>query len=104
MVKRGFKCPHKRLLDESVADGSRKKLCAGDDDEAALIDEEARLDREISQLENEGLNRDRLQLHIEQLHLYNEIKDAAQIAFGRLAEIQAVSLREIHDKYAAPTE
>lgn len=37
--------------------------------------------------------------YISQLHKYNEIKDAAQCLFGKLAEINKCTVQEIHKKY-----
>ncbi|OMJ07654.1 DNA repair protein SWI5-like protein [Smittium culicis] len=37
--------------------------------------------------------------HIEHLHLYNETKDAAQLILGKLAEMQAKSIKQIHAEF-----
>ena len=37
--------------------------------------------------------------HIDALHEYNEIKDATQAVLGRLAVIDGVTTKELHEKY-----
>eukprot|EP00128_Syssomonas_multiformis_P008979 Colp12_sorted_trinity150504_noHs@30140 len=42
---------------------------------------------------------DELQAHITKMHEYNEVKDAAQEVLGRLATIQGVTVRELHETF-----
>ncbi|KAJ2612201.1 swi5-like zinc finger protein [Coemansia sp. RSA 1365] len=37
--------------------------------------------------------------HIERLHRYNDIKDAAQILFGKLAELKGKTVKEIYEEH-----
>lgn len=67
-----------------------------------LIKQEVELDKDIIALKESGFKTEELQGHIDNLHRYNEIKDAAQIVLGRLAEIEQVTLKEIHKKYGVP--
>lgn len=66
---------------------------------AELQKQELELDKEITSLEEQGLKTEELQVHIENLHCYNEIKDAAQLVMGRLAELEGVTVKEMHEKY-----
>lgn len=61
--------------------------------------QEANVDEEIQSLQASGYIVDELQSHIDNLHRYNEIKDAAQLVLGRLAEMEEVTLKEMHEKY-----
>ncbi|KAI9506824.1 DNA repair protein, partial [Coemansia spiralis] len=37
--------------------------------------------------------------HIDRLHRYNDIKDAGQIMFGKLAELKGKTVKEIYEEY-----
>ncbi|KAJ2907795.1 swi5-like zinc finger protein [Coemansia aciculifera] len=37
--------------------------------------------------------------HIDRLHRYNDIKDAGQILFGKLAELKGKTLKDIYDDF-----
>lgn len=63
---------------------------------------EAGLDEEIGRLQSEGLSIDELDSQINLLHRYNDIKDVAQIVMGRLAELEGVTVKSLHEKYGAP--
>ena len=63
---------------------------------------EAKLDEDIAQLELEGLSVEELDHQIDLLHRYNDIKDIAQIVMGRLAELEGVTVRSLHQKYGVP--
>lgn len=69
---------------------------------ANLIKQEADLDKEIAILKESGFQVEELQIHIDNLHKYNEVKDAAQLVLGRLAELEQVTLKEMHKKYSVP--
>lgn len=69
---------------------------------AQFYEQEAELDKEITSLKNSGYKTEELQSHIEALHRYNETKDAAQLVMGRLAELEGVTIKEIHEKYGVP--
>lgn len=67
-----------------------------------LLEKESKLDQEIVQLQQEGLSVEELDLQIDLLHRYNDIKDIAQIVMGRLAELEGVTVKSLHQKYNAP--
>jgi len=37
--------------------------------------------------------------HIERLHLYNDVKDLAQMVIGKLAELEEVSVGSLHEEF-----
>ncbi|RXG61891.1 DNA repair protein SWI5-like protein [Armadillidium vulgare] len=74
------------------------------DELESLETKEALLDKQILELEKEGIVKSEIQEFIDNLHKYNEIKDSAQIVMGRLAELHGITLKEIHLKFGAPTE
>ena len=63
---------------------------------------ESELDQEIIQLQQEGLSIEELDHQIDLLHRYNDIKDIAQIVMGRLAELEGVTVKTLHQKYNVP--
>lgn len=63
---------------------------------------EAQLNDEIAQLQSESLSIEELDHQIDLLHRYNDIKDIAQIVMGRLAELDNVTVKSLHEKYGAP--
>lgn len=67
-----------------------------------LLQREAQLDREIAELHSESLSIEELDHQIDLLHRYNDIKDIAQIVMGRLAELENVTVKSLHEKYGAP--
>lgn len=42
--------------------------------------------------------------HIDRLHRYNDIKDAGQILFGKLAELKGKTVKEIYQEYGVDLE
>lgn len=71
---------------------------------ANLIKEEIELDKDINALKEKGFKTEELKGHIDRLHRYNDVKDAAQLVLGRLAEIERVTLKEMHKKYNVPSD
>lgn len=67
-----------------------------------LRQKEAQLDREIAELVSENLSFEELDHQIDLLHRYNDVKDVAQIVMGRLAELENVTVKSLHEKYGAP--
>ncbi|XP_076316308.1 DNA repair protein SWI5 homolog isoform X3 [Tachypleus tridentatus] len=57
------------------------------------------IDLEIELLQSQGFKVEELQWHIDKLHEYNEIKDAAQCVLGRLASLDGVTIKEVHERY-----
>ncbi|KAJ1814112.1 swi5-like zinc finger protein [Coemansia sp. RSA 2599] len=42
--------------------------------------------------------------HIDRLHRYNDIKDAGQILFGKLAELRGKTVKEVYKEYGVDTD
>uniref|UniRef100_A0A8C4Q3C1 DNA repair protein SWI5 homolog n=1 Tax=Eptatretus burgeri TaxID=7764 RepID=A0A8C4Q3C1_EPTBU len=57
------------------------------------------LDAEIEELTQEGCQLDELEVHIEKMHEYNEVKDVAQMLLGRLAVVRGVTTRDLYEDY-----
>ncbi|KAI8325311.1 Swi5-domain-containing protein [Martensiomyces pterosporus] len=38
--------------------------------------------------------------HIDRLHRYNDIKDAGQILFGKLAELKGKTVKDVYEEYS----
>ncbi|XP_013775580.1 DNA repair protein SWI5 homolog [Limulus polyphemus] len=57
------------------------------------------LDMEIELLQSQGFRIEELQWHIDKLHEYNEIKDAAQCVLGQLASLDGATVKELHERY-----
>ena len=64
-----------------------------------LSAELAAADADIARLESAGCRAEQLPLYIAALHDYNEIKDAAQLVMGRIAELDGVTVRTVHQRY-----
>nr|CAB3266746.1 DNA repair protein SWI5 homolog [Phallusia mammillata] len=56
-------------------------------------------EKEIRELEEEGLREEDLQIHIDKLHEYNEIKDIGQLVIGRLAIQLQTTTRALYPKF-----
>ena len=56
------------------------------------------VDTEIAELSQDHREED-LQLHIQALHEYNEIKDAGQILLGKLAEVERTTTASLYEKF-----
>ena len=83
----------------------RARLSTGMRDKLSVEDlrlKEALLDQEIAELQSESLSIEELDRQIDLLHKYNDIKDVAQIVMGRLAELENVTVKSLHEKYGAP--
>ncbi|XP_027018163.1 DNA repair protein SWI5 homolog [Tachysurus fulvidraco] len=58
-----------------------------------------KLESDIKLLENEGVCVHELDLHINLLHEYNDIKDIAQTLLGRLAGLRSVTTRDLYARF-----
>ncbi|KAJ2089960.1 swi5-like zinc finger protein [Coemansia sp. RSA 986] len=76
-------------LDESIS-ALRREL------DTLAKKKEALLSEEDMSLEKAHLMNDE---HIDRLHRYNDIKDAGQILFGKLAELKGKTVKEIYEEY-----
>lgn len=41
---------------------------------------------------------------VDRLHAYNDLKDAAQMLMGRMAEIERVTVRDLYERYGVDLE
>ncbi|CAN7992703.1 unnamed protein product [Ixodes hexagonus] len=60
------------------------------------------IDQELDDLRAQGLKTEELDWHIEKLHEYNDVRDAAHIIIGHLAVLEGVTVREKHEQYGLP--
>ncbi|XP_065068948.1 DNA repair protein SWI5 homolog [Rhopilema esculentum] len=56
------------------------------------------LDKELEELEKQ-YTEEELDVHIEKLHEYNDIKDIGQMLLGRLAEVEHTTTKELYARY-----
>ncbi|PVU91346.1 hypothetical protein BB559_004177 [Furculomyces boomerangus] len=89
----------------------------------ALLQKQGIINKDIQELENDILSaekeyseyqakwndtiekaREMVDKHIGDLHTYNEIKDAAQLLIGKLAELERKTAKEIHQELELPTD
>lgn len=59
------------------------------------------IDEKIKKSENEDENKKEI---MELLHTYNEIKDAAQVVIGCIANIENTTVKEIHQRLNLPLD
>lgn len=98
IIPRNFNAPFRSPSTNSLP----QEYISPEDQLAQLHKQEAELDEEITSLKNSGYKTEELQRHIEDLHRYSEIKDAAQLVMGRLAELEGVTIKDMHEKYGVP--
>ncbi|KAL1285278.1 DNA repair protein [Trichinella pseudospiralis] len=84
-----FKLPIKKLPSEETAPQSLSEL----------IETEKTLDTEIELLESRGYRVEDLDIYIEKLHVYNDLKDLCQMLFGQLAVLQEVTTRDLYKSF-----
>ena len=68
-----------------------------------LTEELKEVDAELGPL-LEKYSEEDVQSYIDALHEYNEVKDAAQILMGKLAELQGVTVKKIHEDFGLTPE
>ncbi|KAJ1855923.1 swi5-like zinc finger protein [Coemansia sp. RSA 1722] len=71
-------------------------------DEVAKVQKERDSAAELSGLTSEQARR-ATDAHITRLHRYNDIKDAGQILFGKLAELRGKTVKEMYKEYGVET-
>lgn len=57
------------------------------------------LNAEIERLRDEESNHDDLDTIIDKLHLYNDVKDTAQMLVEKMANLKCLTIREMHQHY-----
>ena len=91
----------------SVTNTDDGELChvEGDDDDQRrerLLEELRCWEEAERELDEELLSRSKKtndEIHIDKLHEYNDLKDACQAVFGRLAEMEEVTVSDIYKRY-----
>ncbi|KRZ61062.1 Trafficking protein particle complex subunit 4, partial [Trichinella nativa] len=64
-----------------------------------LLETEKALDTEIELLESRGYRVEDLDIYIEKLHVYNDLKDLCQMLLGQLAVLQEVTTRDLYKSF-----
>lgn len=64
-----------------------------------LSKEVQRLDQELDSIRSDGYSEDELQVHIDKLHEYNEVKDIGQLLLGKLAEVEGTTTSTLYEKF-----
>lgn len=94
------KCESKTSKEQICSSEKRINLKKSIDE---LEKEEFQLNEEISKLLENGVTTD-LSSEMKALHEYNDMKDIAQVVIGYLADIENVTVGELHLRYNLPTE
>lgn len=68
-----------------------------------LLKEQLAMEEILLRLEDADENTRKLK-RMELLHKYNDIKDATQVIINRLANIEQVTVAEIHKRYNLPLD
>ncbi|XP_036369191.1 DNA repair protein SWI5 homolog [Octopus sinensis] len=55
--------------------------------------------QKIAELESMGISKEELQVYIEKLHMYNEVKDLAQTLLGKLALMENLCTKDLYGRY-----
>ena len=99
--KKSFRTPFRSPLSCKISRENTELTENPDQELKVLKEKEENLDKKIEFLEAKGFKVDDLQYYIDELHHYNDIKDAAQIVMGRIADIDQVTFKEVHQRYNA---
>lgn len=89
-VNKTFKSPFYSTINESKSTISNN-LCIQQQIEV--------VNQDIKNLTNQGYNIDNLDILIEKLHQYNNIKDQTQNILEKIAHIKEVTIKKIHEFY-----
>ncbi|XP_046845914.1 DNA repair protein SWI5 homolog [Xenia sp. Carnegie-2017] len=92
-LKRPFKSP---MMTEAKSSGKNEKAQQSDID--ILKEKITIVEDEINGIGIE-YSEDELQLHIDRLHEYNDIKDLGQLLLGKLAECQGKTTKMLYEEY-----
>jgi len=64
-----------------------------------LLERDAELDRELLKFSDLSNKQSDLKTVMDQLHRYNDVKDATQIILGSLANLEGSTVGELHERY-----
>ena len=98
-VQTAFKCP---LKDKTLINQKKEILKRPENLKAeieTLKKKHEQIDKEIEELKSQGHDESQLSIIIDKLHVFNQIKDAAQEVLGKLAYINRVTINEMHKRY-----
>lgn len=108
-----FKSPARPLAPDAAALtpsvntplSSRKRPREVARDQEQLLSDVKHLQEKLSLVESrlvtlaDSYSEDELQLHIEKLHEYNEVKDMAQLLLGKLAEVEGTTTTSLYEQF-----
>lgn len=102
-----FKSPVIKNSPDTTPLSSRKwsKLSRGSTDTESLSKEVHSLRERLKEVEEEiasfpeAYREDELQLHIEKLHEYNEMKDTGQVLIGKIAEVNGTTTAALYEEF-----
>ena len=97
----------KRVLANSFVSPLKNKIIKTELSEENIIKIEKEIqdqEKEIAQLEHEGLDVNDLNIYIDKLHEYNEIKDVGQMLIGHLALQKESTTSELYSKFGLSLE
>lgn len=89
-VNKTFKTPLCKAIDQNKSTNSNKLSTQQQIEE---------VNHDIKNLIKQGYNIEQLDLIIEKLHLYNNIKDQAQNVLEKIAHVKGVTIKKIHELY-----
>ncbi|XP_060572016.1 DNA repair protein SWI5 homolog [Ruditapes philippinarum] len=100
-LKRKHQAPFKSPFQKDAA----SRVSEGDQQTVDLVKDKLKMvDKEIEDLKSQGMKEAELQIHIDKLHEYNEIKDVGQLVLGRLANLEGVRSKDLYDQYGLNLE
>ena len=103
-AKLAFKSPAKVWTPTCEREGNLRKTSPDTNPEdvaRAVLKLKSKLEtvqREIKDL-SEDYHEDELQVHIDKLHEYNEVKDAGQILLGKIAEVEGTTTAAVYERF-----
>ncbi|KAF9948210.1 swi5-like zinc finger protein [Mortierella alpina] len=71
---------------------------------ATIVELERQEQELLHSIRGEGTPSEIIDRHIEELHRYNEIKDAGQIILGKCAEVEGTTIKGQYEKYGLDIE
>lgn len=67
-----------------------------------LLHLEKKVDKELNELKSSREKYSSMKKTMDLLHEYNDIKDATQVVFGALAELNNTTVKSLHNDYSLP--